>query len=478
MFSTMARLLRLLCHSLMQTYYFAILLLGLCGACIYFFIYTTAEIGSPLDPCANEELYSEARNLSGAGFVMALDYSDQLTGGGMNLFCLQCLAYSIDPGLVVVEPFIVQSTFGAALDLRQPAAETPWKGNAVGMRSVYDMDRWLAFSKEKCFAPLAPWEALLEVAPRNVVLVQHTWNESCSLKAFRYTYSPFFRLYSFNVVREVCFNFKSTGDLELWRYKHSIYGDLEPTNVTLIYQKWLGVGKRVSKFTVSISDSHCEKESTGGPLFNQLHVSPSQALLAHADLYVSRYLGGVAQHMYIAIMLRVEQIFVSTSKRVNKLGLVSRCLTNLIKKWEYMKHTTKITQTFLALDYGKYGSKGFMLHNYVDRHTLEEKLSGLLSTVGQGSFPEWESRFQDVAGTENPGYIASLQQTIAGNARCLITAGGGTFQNHAFVIHKEKYAKTCHIRLKTNCKLLDSFLKFSLHSPSTTFTTTTPATGT
>ena len=461
----------------MQTYYLGVLLLGLCGTCAYFLIYTTAQTASPLDPCTNEQLYEEGRNLSGAGFVMALDYSDQLTGGGMNLFCLQCLAYSIDPSLVVVEPFIVQSTFGAALDLRKPAAETPWKRNAVRMSSIYNMDKWQAFSKKKCFAPLAPWEALLDVAPRNVVLVQHTWEDSCSLDAFRDAYSPFFRLHSFNVVREVCFNFKYTGQLELWRYKHSIYGDLEPTDVTLIYRKWLGVGKKVTKYTVSISDSHCEKESTGGPLFNQLHVSPSQALFVKANLYISRYLGGVSNNTYIAVMLRVEQVFVSTSKRANKLRLVSRCLSSLIKKWEYMKHTTRITHTFVALDYGKFGSKGFTLHDYVDRQALEEKLSELLNTMGQGSFSLWESKFQDVAGTENPGYIASLQQTIAGNARCLITAGGGTFQNHAFVIHRRKYAKTCHVRLKANCKLLDSFVKFSLPAPSTS-TTSTPATGT
>ena len=459
----------------MQTYYLGILLLGLCGTCIYFLIYTSSEIASPLDPCINGHLYSEGRNLSGAGFVMALDYSDQLTGGGMNLFCLQCLTYSIDPSLVVVEPFIVQSTFGAALDLREPAAETPWKNNALRMRSIYDIDKWLAFSRKKCYAPLAPWEAFLDLAPRNVVLVQHTW-DSCSLDQFKDAYSPFFRLYRFNVVREVCFNFKSTGELELWRYKHSIYGELKPTDVTLIYQKWLGVGTMVTKYTVSISDSHCEKESTGGPLFNNLHVSPSPALLAQADLYVSRYLGGVTNHMYIAVMLRVEQVFVSTSKRVNKLHLVSRCLINLVKKWQFIKQKTRLTETFVALDYGKYGSKGFMLHNYIDRQALEKKLGELLSAMRQGSFSSWESKFQEVAGTENPGYIASLQQTIGGNARCLLTAGGGSFQNHAFVIHKKKYGKTCHIRLKTNCKLLDSFVKFSLPSPSSSTTSTTTGT--
>lgn len=469
--ASLKTVLRLLCFSPMQTYYLCIIFLGLCGSCVYFLIYTSTQIVSQLAPCTNEVLYNG--NLTDTGFVMALDYSDQLTGGGMNLFCLQCLAHAIDPNLVVLEPFIVQSTFGAALDLRNPLMETPWKDNAVRMSSVYSMEKWLKYSKQKCFAPLVPWEMFLEVAPRDIVLVQHTWEEDCTLNKFREKYAPFFLLYQFRVVREVCFNFKSSGRLELWRYKYSIYGDLDPRNTTVIYQKWLGVGKAVNKYTISISDSYCEKEVTGGPLFNNLHVSPSMKLFTDAKLYLSRFLGGVTNNMYIAVMLRIEQIFVGTSNRINKLSLVSRCLDNLIKKWTYMKTRTSITKTFLALDYGAYGSKGFVLHKYVDKGSLEGKLKSLLHTMGQGNLTVWESRFREVTGTQNPGYIASLQQTIASKARCLITAGGGTFQNHAFVLHKKAYGKSCHIRLRANCKLLDSSVKYSSPSPKTTTVLTT-----
>ena len=399
---------------------------------------------------------------------MALDYSDQQTGGGMNLFCLQCLAYSIDPSLVVVEPFMVRSTFGASMDLRDSSSETPWKSNAVRMSDVYSMEKWLQYSREKCFAPLASWETFLSIAPRDVVLVQHTWDK-CTLDKFQDMYAPFLQLYQFHVVREVCFNFKSSGQLELWQYKHSIYGDLDPRNVT-IYEKWHGVGDTVTKYTLSISDSYCENEKTGSPLFNELHVTPSKKLSTQTELYVSRFLGGVTDHMYIAIMLRIEQILLSNSKQMNRLSLVSRCLGNLVKKWEYMKRTTGITLTFLALDYGEYGSKGFLLHKYMDRRALQEKLIKLLHTMNQGNFSQWESQFTEVAGTPNPGYIASLQQTIASRARCLITVGGGSFQHHAYMMHRARFGDTCSIQLRTNCKLLDSFVKFSLPATSTTTT--------
>ena len=503
-----------------RTYYLILVFLGLCGSCIYFSLrptdgssvvggvsnplaieippsppkpvddvdfdvkpsatyqsidaarhaaaatlnYTATQTTSPLDRCRNEHLYNGS--LAGAGFAMALDYSDQQTGGGMNLFCLQCIAYSIDPSLVVVEPFLVRSTFGASMYLRDSSSETPWKNNEVRMSDVYSMEKWLQYSREKCFAPLVSWEKFLSVAPRDVVLVKHSWDK-CTLDKFldkfQDMYAPFLQLYQFHVVRKVCFHFKSSGQLALWRYKHSLYGDLDPRNVTVIYERWFEVAHSVSKFTVSISDSYCHKSKIGNPLFNE-HVTSSEKLSTQAELYVSRFLGGVTDHLYIAVMLRIERVLLGmrSSKRMNRLSLVSRCLDNLIKKWEYMKRTTGITLTFLALDYGKYGSKGNWQDMYVDERPLEEKLIKLLHTMNQGNFSQWESQFAEVAGTRNPGYIGALQKTIASRARCLITIGGGTFQHHAYMMHKAHFGDTCSIQLRDNCNLLDSFVKFSL----------------
>lgn len=439
--------LRVLCFKPMQTYYLCVILLGLCGCIIYLVIFTSARIFSPLDPRINGALYAGNLTVPGAGFVMALDYSDQLTGGGMNLFCLQCIAYSIEPQLVVVEPFVVQSTFGASLNLQNPSFETPWKGNAVRMSDVYDISKWLQYSKQECYAPLVSWEALLEAAPRNVVLVQHTWSDYCSLNKLEELYAPFFHLYKFRVVREVCFNFQSSGKLELWRYKQSIYGDLDPLNVTVVYDKWFGVDPNVKKFAVSISDSKCDKANIGPHLFYELHAVPSKKLFDHSALYISRFLSRDTDHMYIAVMLRLEQVLLSAPESASKRDILSKCLESIVKKWEYMKKTTGITQTFLTLDYGKYGSKGFQLHKYLDKQILDEKLESFLKTMGQGNLTLLESRISQVAGTENPGYIASLQKVISSKARCLITAGGGTFNAHAHVMHTRLYGKTCRIIL-------------------------------
>ena len=389
---------------------------------------------------------------------MVLDYHDQLTGGGMNLFGLQCLTHSIHPNLVVVEPFVVGSTFGAALDIRNvSASEMPWKGDAVRMSDVYNMEKWLQYSEKNHYAPLVTWEAFLEEAPRDVVLVQHVWNDGCGID--KHMYTPFLQLYRFRVVREVCLNFRYSGALKLWQFKDIVYGHLDPQKLTVIYQMWMKIATMVEKYAINIISSPCAKGKVGVLPFKKLHASPSEKLYTQAELYVSRFLSGVTDHMYIAVMLRIERMFLQSSDRLN---LLSICLDNLIKEWEYMKNATGITTTFVALDYGTYGSKGFLLREYVDTKPLEDKLVALLHTMGQGNFSEWESRFAEAAGTQNPGYIASLQRIIASKARCLITAGEGTFQDHAFALHESFFGKTCSIRLRKDCTLMDSFVKFSL----------------
>ena len=442
------RLLRTLWSSPMQNYFLCLVTVSL----FFSFVYYLAIASQSYDICSPSTLLPG--NDSRTGMLLALDYSDQLTGGGMNFFCLQCVARFMDHRLRIVEPFIVGSTFGVPLDFRDPAGMTPWMAGVLRLGDVYNLTKWQSYSKEMCFARLVSWSSFLNTAPRNVVLVQHVW-ESCSLDKYEEDYAPFFKLFNFRVVRKVCFNFQISGALSMLQYKRSIYGNLEPANVTVIFNKWLGVNEGIGKFQLGIKDSYCVKEVIGGPLFNDLHVTPSAKLDHDVERYITQYLNKDGDNMYIAIMIRIEQVFVRTLKPASKLRLLSMCLDNVIKKWRLMKKGSSLNSTFVALDYGRYGSKGFFLHTFVDRATLQGKLRAMLQMLKQGTFQEWEDRFSEVTGTQNPGYIASLQQAVASRARCLITAGGGSFQNHAFVLHRKVYGNSCHVRLKKNCHLLD-----------------------
>lgn len=407
------------------------------------------------------------RNASSVGFLMGLDYSDQLTAGGVNLFCLQCLASTMDHRLEVVEPFIVNSTFGVPLEISNHAVESSSMNSVLRLRDVYDLEEWVSYSKEKHFAPLVSWERFLDAAPRSIVLVQHAWGE-CSLTELEKMCSPLFQLINFNVIRKVCLYFKSTGVLSVEQYKRRVYGTLDPANVTVIFNRWMGIGPYIEKFTVSIKGSHCSR-GIGDSLYDS-HVTPSNRVESDVARYVSRYLNQAQGNLYIAVMVRTEMVIVKTSHRDNLLRLISQCVDNVVQKWIYMKKQSGLSATFVALDYGRYGSKGFYLHSFMNQTQLKGKLEQMLQSLEQGSLQEWEQRFGKVTSSQNPGYVASLQKTIASKARCLITAGGGIFQDHAFVLHHKVYGNSCHIQLKSDCTLLDtqvSMSPISLPSPST-----------
>lgn len=394
------------------------------------------------------------------GFLMGLDYSDQLTAGGANLFCLQCLASAMDHRLEVVEPFIVHSTFGVPLEISNPAVESSLINSAVRLRDVFDLEKWVSYSKEKHFAPLASWERFLDVAPRSVVLVQHAWGE-CSLTHLEEECSPLFQVIKFNVIRKVCLYFKSTGVLNVGQYKRKIYGTLDPANVTVIFNKWMGIGPYIEKFTVSIRGSPCARAYE---LFYQ-HVTPSNRLENDAASYVSRYLSKGQGNLYIAVMVRTEMVITKAQNSDNLPRLISQCVDNVVQKWMYMKKYSGLNATFVALDYGRYGSKGFYIHTVMNQTQLKGKLQHMLWSLEQGDLQEWEQRFGEVTSSQNPGYVATLQKTIASKARCLITAGGGTFQSHAFVLHQKIHGNSCHIQLKNDCTVVDTQVSMSSSSP-------------
>ena len=76
---------------------------------------------------------------NGYGYILELDVSDQLTSGAANLLCLQCLARQIDPKVMLVEPFIVNSTYGAVL---LGSHDLLARENNVRLRDIYDIGEW------------------------------------------------------------------------------------------------------------------------------------------------------------------------------------------------------------------------------------------------------------------------------------------------------------------------------------------------
>lgn len=63
------------------------------------------------------------------------------------------------------------------------------------------------------------------------------------------------------------------------------------------------------------------------------------------------------------------------------------------------------------------------------------------------SLQSWELGFEATAQKRDLGYIGSLQKTLSAQSRCIVFAGGGTFQRHAQHI----YGRINHDKRKLEC---------------------------
>ena len=116
---------------------------------------------------------------------------------------------------------------------------------------------------------------------------------------------------------------------------------------------------------------------------------------------------------------------------------------------------------FLTLDIGKYGSNSVEWVLGLSKYNLQNKSSDVIDSVkkvvpelyeGYRTFDEWEDSFVKATdGVENPGYIASLQRTIASRADCLVLLGGGDFQRLALHDYLELHPETSQQCLQFIC---------------------------
>ena len=183
---------------------------------ITFHLYNPSSTSSAPRPGQNVSSYARPTRAphkkefgrNGYGYILELDVSDQLTSGAANLLCLQCLARQIDPKVMLVEPFIVNSTYGAVL---LGSHDLLARENNVRLRDIYDIGEWNKFTQQHQYAEMASWEDFLEEAPRDVIVVQHQWSKCSAVMSLKKRFSPFFRLFQFQVVRYVCLQFRQSG---------------------------------------------------------------------------------------------------------------------------------------------------------------------------------------------------------------------------------------------------------------------------
>ncbi len=371
------------------------------------------------------------------GYVLAVNYYEQQSMGSRNLLQLQCWAKSL--GLSVVQPSMKDSVVLTPLSDKQ-------QSKYLGFGDSFNLADWNRHTELFKYAPLVGMKTFLSQAPRNVILVnfeyasvsliklrqragesiihegkEEQYKNGCSSKWPKTSQLLYLKSKGFRIARTVCFNFYYGDQLTVEQFNSHLLGPLKADEVTVIMELWRGIGtaQRVLMYT------DCRNAV---PV--QEHILPSDRLVQTAQMYIRRYLN---DSPYLAILGRLEMSMITIHKKV---PVIPFCLQETLSEWEAFVKESDLQNTFVALDIGKYGTKGF---RYKEGLQHEAEVDTFLKGVYGSTMTlrGWEGTFEAVSPSWDTGYIALLQKVIVTRAKCVLFVGGGAFQRHALNLYRE-----------------------------------------
>ena len=373
------------------------------------------------------------------GYLLNLEFSDQLNGAAMNTLSIQCLASKLSPKLVLVEPFLKDTFLGAALTVEDQA--TFDRKNNLALSDIYDIDTWHRVSDRYHYNRLASWESFIHNAPQDVILVENQWNHDCDLNALNRTFSVFFRLFNLRVVRTACLNFKKSGEMNAGQFRGVVYGKYAPEQVTVITDYLPGIGG-VGQWNTAVENLACSKGNFWSVITDEM--VPSQRIKRDAEEYIKRYFGG--QTEYISLMVRLEH-YMNMKSSLSKEEAIKGVFQETHQRWSEIQNRYNTHGTFLAMDVGKHGCIALSSSNYEYAEVLSQEIHIFFDKLYNDSisYTEWEESFEKISGVKSgsgiSGYVAILQKVIAYQGRCLILLGGGSFQQSADSLYKRAHER-------------------------------------
>lgn len=382
------------------------------------------------------------------GYILSLKYSDQQTAALKNLLSLQCWASSVDAA--VVEPSLVESQFATPLQLDRSWSQT------VSFSDIFDVEEWnTEYVTPQHFYPLARFDTFLRSGPKQVIYVHiiqrpvHDFEQSdfhpiyCQPPQFRKRYQDFLTLHNLDVVREVCISLGRNAVMNNEQFRQLVFAG--HSNVTVIFQSWRGISLESDhdEHTITIKDSQCSRRRI---LPHAVELSPSLTVLRDAQAYIRRYLKAGS---FIAIMVRLE--YAVRYLHGQGSNNVEMCLHAVLTSWHELVQRANTTATFLAADVGRFGSYEFQVHkDQWKRYNISETVRSFIQSIYGTNYTvkKWEDTFSETSGTTNRGYIAMLQKAVAVRGKCLLVAGGGSFQLHALKLYRSLHPMTrCQVAL-------------------------------
>ena len=483
-----------------RSFTIVVLLVGLC-TCIFLADWYSLH---SREQVLQQQRFSITGSINGAsggsyqqqqGYVIILEFAGQFVAGLRAIVALQCWLASFNLSMVVVEPYIINSTLrhNSTVWKQVEAAtlerDTRWMTpgtipqKPLAVSDCISMSTFNQLSKKVGRTPLVSLERAWHEAPRRliVVIVEGQSNMEC----LRYTKaslcqtkkaghdrkkhstsgcSPLTRVMSsvryikrrgFEVVRTVCINCYHSPSMyftptELTRH---IFGEYSPSEVTLVMSHWK-FAYELSPSCVPCQDQTLDKGSPLG-LF-----SPHPQLVKYADMYIHT-LKVTPEVKVVAIMIRTEWFLVTHMKESLKTAIVTvkSCLSNILEEYTRLSGSLQVTRTVLALDIGKYGS-GTFPDTLRRTNITVEWYSAIVKEVEQFvwqlnlDYDEVEERLGTLVGdtTDDRGYIAMLQSVIVSKADYIIRMGGGYYQRLAMKLFMNNHPNgDAHQYIKEVC---------------------------
>ena len=331
----------------------------------------------------------------------------------------------------VVEPFLDRTGSSLGISL------SPLNVNTVTLSDVFNIEELREYSRSRNYAQLISWNNFLESHPKGLILVHHIWDTNDCGDHMTQATKEFVTENSFDILRNVCINFRNRGMLSPQKVINIIYGEFKPNEVVVVFNHWGGIVNNISAdFRLSVSDTSCYRG-------NDIRLFHHSKLVSSDCMdYSMRYLNKTDN--YMAVMVRVEKFI--KNNNFNKLSAevqhnkLMECFKSINTKVETVKQERNISDTLLTMDVGKYGSSYFYSPKlYID--VLNQEVHDFFEMMFGKSLTqdEWEQSFEEVARFKVSGYIAIMQKALAANSACLLLAGskGSSFQSSAKTLYDE-----------------------------------------
>ena len=404
--------------------------------------------------------HNGSRRESDYGYVLATHFSDQMTGSMANVMSLQCWASTLPGNVRLVEPFIhYQTVLGFSLNTFQhsvtgaslTAADS--SENKVKLSDVFDKEQWSRYLLSKSIPPFVSWDYFTRNAPKLLIVVdQSKAAQTDKGLAAYYDSDSFIRWteefanhYKFHLVRRVYYEQKNYSQIA---FQDLVYGHYKPQETVVIFNHFGGTKKYGDVYRIRVDLQKCSREN-----FFYLELRSSSLLRSMAATYVKKYMKTSSEGKnYVAVMIRLEHILrfkrFQVGSKDEQHSMLKKLLDNVVEKVNTVRKKKTISNVFVSLDVGKYGSRhlGFEVSKNV---ALKGEIKRLYIDLFNDTVTEREMtrRIEETVKVPVSGFVAQLEKNIAANAACLVLVGGGSYQDTISKLYKlfseEKKQEQC-----------------------------------